>query len=76
MMQCRNTQPTFVDQVTAQLGGPWTSSLLNKLDELILWQELAQPLEGLYRNGQQGGRRPWPMVMMLTVSVELNKLVG
>ena len=65
MMQRRNAQPTFVDQVTAQLGGPRTSSLLNKLDELIPWQELAQPLEGLYRNGQQGGRRPWPVVMML-----------
>jgi IS5 family transposase len=65
MMQRRNVQPTFVDQATSQLGGPRTSSLLDKLDALIPWQELAQPLEGLYRNGPQGGRRPWPTVMML-----------
>ena len=54
MMQRRNAQPTFVDHVTTELGGPRTSSLLSKLDALIPWEELAQPLEGLYRNGQHG----------------------
>lgn len=65
MMQRLNAEPTFVDGMTAGLGGPRTSSLLNRLDAMIPWQELAEPLEGLYRNGEQGGRRPWPVVTML-----------
>lgn len=64
-MQRRNAEPTFVDQVTAELGGPKTSALLGTLDTLIPWEQLAQPLERLYRNGVQGGRRPWPVVTML-----------
>lgn len=65
MIQRRNAEPTFVDQVTAELGGPRTSALLARLDTLIPWEELAEPLHGLYRNGEQGGRRPWPVVTML-----------
>lgn len=61
----QHREPTFVDAVTAELGGPRTGALLEKLAAAMPWETLAEPIRPLYRHGEQGGRRPWPAVMML-----------
>lgn len=64
-MERINSQPTFVDSLTAQLGGPRTSAVLERLDALIPWEQLAEPVRGLFSHGDRGGRRPWPAKLML-----------
>jgi IS5 family transposase len=64
-MERVNAEPGFVDGVTADLGGPRTASLLVKLEAAVPWATLAEPVRKLYRNGVQGGRRPWSAVTML-----------
>jgi len=64
-MERINAAPTFTDSLTADLGGPRTSALLDQLDAAVPWEKLAKPVRKLYRNGDQGGRRPWPAITML-----------
>ena len=74
-MERHNREASLIDGMTADLGGPRTAALLSKLDAAVPWQELAKPIRKLYRNGQQGGRRPWPAVTMLK-SLMLAKWFG
>lgn len=64
-MERINAAPTFTDSLTADLGGPRTGALLDQLDAAVPWEQLAKPVRKLYRNGVQGGRRPWPAITML-----------
>jgi len=64
-MERRSLDPTFTDHLTAQLGGPRTSRLLTELDQFIPWVELCAPLATLYGPHPQGGREPWPVVLMV-----------
>jgi len=64
-MERSSREPTFVDAVTLELGGPRTAGLLSKLDAAVPWEMLAKSIRPLYRHGDQGGRRPWPAVLML-----------
>lgn len=62
----QNQAPALIDGMTADLGGPRTAALLKRLDRVVPWQELAQPLSGLYRvEAGKAGRRPWDPVLML-----------
>lgn len=64
-MERINAEPTFTDAATADLGGPRTIALLEQLDAAVPWETLAEPIRPLYRNGVQGGRRPWSAITML-----------
>ena len=64
--QRKNNGPMLVDQFFAELGGARTQKLLDRLDRLIPWEQLAGPIEALYRNDAgRGGRPNVPVVMML-----------
>lgn len=65
-MERTNSQPTFLDNLTADLGGRRTAVFFRKCDELIPWNELARPLKGMYRNNtDKGGASNYPLVMMI-----------
>lgn len=64
-MERREVQPTLIDGLTADLGGPRTTALLDKLDTSIPWERLAKPVRKLYKNGDKGGAPAWPAVTML-----------
>lgn len=64
-MERRLEQPSFVDAMTAQLGGPRTQALLDRCQRLINWQALAAAVGDLYGPMEQGGRPPWPVILML-----------
>lgn len=64
-MERREVEPTLIDGLTADLGGPRTTALLDRLDRSIPWETLAQPVRRLYKNGAQGGAPPWAAVTML-----------
>lgn len=63
-MERRNADPSLVDGMTADLGGPRTASLLTRLDKVVPWEALAGPVRRLYKN-DDGGAPAWPAVMML-----------
>ncbi len=64
--QRKNNGPMLVDQFFAELGGAKTQKLLDRLDRLIPWDQLARPIDSLYRNDAgRGGRPNVPVVMML-----------
>ena len=63
-MERRNADPSLVDGMTADLGGPRTADLLARLDKVVPWETLAKPVRKLYKN-QDGGAPAWPAVMML-----------
>lgn len=60
-----NLAPTLIDGLAADLGGPRTAKLLERLDQAVPWDELAELVRPLYQSGEQGGRRPWDAVLML-----------
>ena len=65
-MERINNQPTFLDSLTSDLGGRRTSEFFSKCDRLIPWNELAEPLKGMYRNNtDKGGDPNYPLVMMI-----------
>jgi len=62
----RNAEPGLIDGMTASLGGPRTSELLDQLDAAIDWGRLAEPIRALPEYTNTGaGRRPWSAVLML-----------
>jgi len=64
--QRKNNGPMLADQFFSDLGGTRTQKLLTRLDRLIPWDQLAQPIDLLYRNDAgKGGRPNVPVVMML-----------
>jgi len=61
-----NRPPALIDGLTADLGGPRTAALLEKLEAAVPWRAMAEPVSGLYRVEAGGaGRRPWDPVLML-----------
>ena len=64
-MQRINAQPTFTDAAVADLGGPRTTTFLQRCEELIDWQALAGSIAHLFPEHPQGGRPFWPAVTML-----------
>ena len=65
-MERKSTQPTFLDNLTADLGGRRTAKFFDKCNELIPWSELAEPLKDMYRNNtNKGGASNYPVVMMV-----------
>ena len=65
-MERTNNQPTFLDSLTSDLGGRRTAAFFSKCDELIPWNELAEPLKDMYRNNtNKGGASNYPLVMMI-----------
>ncbi len=65
----RTTQPaTLIDAVIDDIGDPKMMAKLNKLDDAVPWETLAQPILATYDNtGEAGGRPNVPVVMMLKV---------
>ena len=65
-MERKINQLSFLDSLTADLGGRRTSEFFKKCDKLIPWQQLAESLRGMYRNNtDKGGASNWPIVMMI-----------
>lgn len=67
MAERRNAQYGLVDAWTAELGGPRTAALLDRLDAAIPWTTLVKPILRLpeYRKAHKGGRPAWPALTML-----------
>ena len=65
-MERTNAEPTFVDAMTAELGGPRTGELLDQLNGAVDWDALAAAVRELpmYQNSG-AGRRPWDAVVMI-----------
>lgn len=65
-MERVNTEATFVDAMTMDLGGPRTGELLGRLDEAMDFEALAGPVRQLPMYQHTGaGRRPWDAVVMI-----------
>lgn len=65
-MERANLEPTFVDSMTVDLGGPRTGELLDRLEQAMDWQALAAPVRQLPMYQHTGaGRRPWDAVVMI-----------
>lgn len=72
MAERMNADHGLVDAWTANLGGPRTAALLDRLDKAVAWDALVRPILALpeYRpvkKGEEnkGGRPAWPAVTML-----------
>lgn len=66
-----NADHGLIDGMTADLGGPRTAALLDRLDKAVAWESLVKPIAALaeYRvkapGSDKGGRPAWPALMML-----------
>ena len=71
MAERRNAAGGLVDAWTADLGGPRTAALLDRLDKAVAWDTLVAPIAALpeYRVGpagaDKGGRPARPAITML-----------
>jgi IS5 family transposase len=67
MMKMRqNRSMGFADAVLAELGGPRSASLLEKLDAATPWEKIAAPIQRLPEYAGSGaGHPPWCPTMML-----------
>lgn len=67
MAERTNADPGLIDGMTADLGGPRTAALLDRLDRAVAWATLVKPIAALpeYRGGEKGGRPAWPAITML-----------
>lgn len=67
MAERKNADLGLIDGWTADLGGPRTTALLQRLDAAVAWDALVQPVATLpeYRGGERGGRPAWPALTML-----------
>lgn len=69
-MERREMDPTLIDGLTADLGGPRTTALLDKMDASVPWETLAKPVRTLYKSNDKGAREKggapaWPAATML-----------
>jgi transposase, IS5 family len=67
MAERTNADFGLVDAWTANLGGPRTAAMLNRLDQAVAWEALVKPIAALpeYQRGAKGGRPAWPALTML-----------
>jgi IS5 family transposase len=64
-MERINASPSFVDAAVADLGGPRTGALLERLSGATDWEALAEPIRQLPAYQHTGaGRRPWDAALM------------
>lgn len=62
----KNEAMGFVDAMLAELGGPRSGKLLEKLDAATPWEKLATPIRALDEYNNPGaGNPPWCPVLML-----------
>jgi len=62
----KNESMGFVDAALADLGGPRSAALLERLDAATPWERLAAPIRALPEYNNQGaGHPPWCPVLML-----------
>jgi transposase, IS5 family len=62
----QNESMGFVDAVLAELGGPRSAALLERLDAATPWERLAAPIRALPEYNNRGaGHPPWCPVLML-----------
>jgi len=67
-MERRGTQPTLMDGYISELGDPKVRAKLARLDAVVPWERLAEPIRATYANDTaRGGRPNVPVVMMLKV---------
>lgn len=67
-MQRRGIQPTFLDGLTANLGGPRTMAFFEQCQKAIPWQRLADSIADLFPDDDdpsKAGRPHWPLVTMV-----------
>jgi len=64
-MERKMLEATFIDAWTIELGGPKTQAFLDRCEKLIDWQALTAAVGDLYGPMAQGGRPPWPVLLML-----------
>jgi len=67
-MERTNAQPSFLDHLTAQLGGKRTGQLLSRVNELIDFDAVAAPIRALpeyQAKASDPGRRPWEAALMV-----------
>ena len=67
-MERRGIQPTLLDGLTADLGGPRTTAFFEQVERAVPWQRLADSLAGLFPKdgeGARAGRPHWPLVTMV-----------
>ena len=62
----KNESMSFVDAMMAELGGPRSAALLERLDAATPWEKLAAPIRALPEYNNAGaGHPPWCPVLML-----------
>ena len=54
-MERTSNQPTFLDSLTSALGGRRTAQFFKKCDQLIPWNDIAEPLKEMYKNNTDKG---------------------
>jgi IS5 family transposase len=67
-MERKGIQPTFVDGLTAELGGPRTTAFFEQVERAVPWERLADSIAGLFPKDAgpaQAGRPHWPLVTMV-----------
>jgi IS5 family transposase len=74
-MERKPAAPTFADALTADLGGPRTAAFLDRCQELIPWQTLADSIKHLFPDQPNGGR-PFTPALVLLKCVMLQKWYG
>jgi IS5 family transposase len=74
-MERKLAEPTFLDAMVADLGGPRTGEFLARCQELIPWQTLVDSIKHLFPEQPLGGRPFWPAAVMLKC-VMLQKWYG
>jgi transposase, IS5 family len=67
-MERKGMQPTLLDGLTADLGGPRTAAFFAQCEQAIPWQRLASSIADLFpkdEDASQAGRPHWPLVTMV-----------
>jgi IS5 family transposase len=76
-MERKGLQPTLLDGLTTDLGGPRTTAFFDQCEKAIPWQQLADSISDLFPpdDNSRGGRPHWPLVTMVKC-VMLQKWFG
>ena len=71
-MERKGLPPTFVDGLTADLGGPNTMAFFAQCEKMIPWQQLADSVADIFpgdadddSDTPKGGAPHWPLVLMV-----------
>lgn len=66
-MERKGPEPTFLDGLTADLGGPRTAAFFAACEQAIPWQRLADSIADIFppQDRSRAGRPHWPLVMMV-----------